>query len=97
MLESWRGVRPVIHASFCREDLLQDHAPTLRPDYQALLQEGYKPAKLRAHSDYCWNSACNEWVLEHWNWADIMTEAKMKNLASAQLYSMTEESKQMAA
>ena len=30
-------------------------------------------------------------------WADIMVEAKMKNLASAQLYSMTEESKQMAA
>jgi len=44
-----------------------------------------------------WNNAVNEWALSHWEWADIMVEAKMKNLASGQLYSMTEESKQMAA
>jgi hypothetical protein len=35
--------------------------------------------------------------LSHWEWGDIMVEAKMKNLASGQLYSMTEESKQIAA
>jgi UV DNA damage repair endonuclease len=89
--DSWRGVRPAIHYSLCREDLLQSHESTLRPDYQALLREGYKKAKLRAHSDYCWNTACNAWALSHWEWADIMVEAKMKNLASAQLYSMTQE------
>ena len=91
--DSWRGVRPVIHYSLCREDLLQSHESTLRPDYQTLLGEGYKKQKLRAHSDYCWNTACNDWALSHWEWGDIMVEAKMKNLASAQLYSMTEESK----
>jgi UV DNA damage endonuclease len=97
IIDSWRGVRPAMHYSISREDVLPGHASTLRPDYQILLGTGYKKAKLRAHSDYMWNTACNEWALSHWQWADIMVEAKMKNLASAQLYSMTEESKQMAA
>lgn len=97
IIDSWRGMRPAIHYSISREDVLQDHASTLRPDHSALLQQGYKKAKLRAHSDYCWNSASNNWALQHWQWADIMVEAKMKNLASGQLYSMTEESKQIAA
>jgi UV DNA damage repair endonuclease len=91
IIDSWRGVRPAIHYSLCREDLLQSHEATLQPDYQALLREGYKKQKLRAHSDYCWNTACNDWALSHWEWADIMVEAKMKNLASGQLYSMTQE------
>ena len=86
IIDSWRGVRPAMHYSISREDLLQDHTSTLRPDYPALLESGYKKAKLRAHSDYCWNSACNAWALRHWEWADIMVEAKMKNLASYQLY-----------
>ncbi len=97
IIDSWRGVRPVIHYSLCSETLLATHNESVRPDYQALLQEGHKAGKLRAHSDYCWNVACNEWALEPWQWADIMTEAKAKNLASGQLYSMTEESKHMAA
>jgi hypothetical protein len=41
---------------------------------------------MRAHSDYCWNTACNDWVLTFWEDFDIMVEAKMKNLASTQLY-----------
>ena len=32
-----------------------------------------------------WNNAVNDWALSHWEWADIQTEAKMKNLASTQL------------
>lgn len=86
IIDSWRGVRPAMHYSISREDLLPGHASTLRPDYQTLLGSGHKKAKLRAHSDYCWNTACNAWALRHWQWADIMVEAKMKNLASAQLY-----------
>jgi UV DNA damage endonuclease len=86
IIDSWRGVRPAMHYSISREDVLPGHASTLRPDYQVLLGTGYKKAKLRAHSDYCWNTACNAWALRHWQWADIMVEAKMKNLASAQLY-----------
>jgi len=97
IIDSWRGERPAMHYSLCREDYLQDADPSLRPNMDTLLESGYKKQKLRAHSDYCWNSACNEWALSHWQWADIMVEAKMKNLASGQLYSMTEESKQMAA
>ena len=84
--DSWRGVRPVIHYSISREDLLATHTAAERPNYAALLESGYKKAKLRAHSDYCWNTACNQWALSHWHWADIMVEAKMKNLASATLY-----------
>lgn len=93
VIDSWRGVRPAMHYSISREDVLKDFDPTVQPDMSTLLESGYKKAKLRAHSDYCWNTACNEWVLRHWDWADIMVEAKMKNLASAQLFSMTEESK----
>ena len=95
--DSWRGVRPAMHYSTSREDVLQAFDPSVRPDMATLLESGYKKQKLRAHSDYMWNDACNEWALSHWNWADIMVEAKCKNLASGQLYSITEESKQIAA
>ena len=97
IIDSWRGVRPAMHYSVSREDLLSGHSTTQRPDFAALEEQGFKKGKLRAHSDYCWNSAVNEWALSHWEWGDIMVEAKMKNLASGQLYSMTEESKQIAA
>jgi UV DNA damage repair endonuclease len=86
VIDSWRGVRPAMHYSISREDVLSGHASTLRPDYQVLLGTGYKKAKLRAHSDYCWNTACNDWALTFWDNFDIMVEAKMKNLASQQLY-----------
>jgi len=97
IIDSWRGERPAMHYSLSREDYLTDADPSVRPDMDTLLESGYKKQKLRAHSDYMWNTACNEWALSHWGWADIMVEAKMKNLATGQLYSMTEESKRMAA
>ena len=97
IIDSWRGERPTMHYSISREDYLTDASPSVRPDMDTLLESGHKKQKLRAHSDYCWNTASNEWALSHWQWADIMVEAKMKNLASGQLYSMTEESKQMVA
>ena len=96
IIDSWRGERPALHYSLCREDYLQNADPSIRPDMDTLLESGHKKQKLRAHSDYCWNTACNEWALSHWEWGDIMVEAKMKNLASGQLYSMTEESKEAA-
>ena len=82
VIDSWRGVRPVIHFSVSREDVLVDHPSDVRPDYQLLLQQGYKKAKLRAHSDYMWNTAVNEWAAGFRNDFDIMVEAKCKNLAS---------------
>lgn len=84
--ESWRGVRPVIHYSVSRENLLENHSSTQLPDFPTLLEMGYKKAKLRAHSDFVWNTAVNDWALGFNKHADIMVEAKMKNLASRQLY-----------
>ena len=88
-IDSWRGVRPTMHYSISREDYLIDHSPYDRPNYQQLLETGHKKGKLRAHSDMCWNTACNEWALSFWNDFDIMVEAKHKNLASKQLLDMT--------
>ena len=82
MIDSWRGVRPVIHYSVSREDYIIDHDPNVLPDFQTLLEQGYKKAKLRAHSDFMWNTAVNEWAGSFRDTADIMVEAKMKNLAS---------------
>ena len=85
-IDSWRGVRPVIHYSVSREDLLVNHPRHQRPDLRTLLESGHKKAKLRAHSDFFWNTAVNDWALTHWSWADIMAESKGKNLASFALY-----------
>jgi UV DNA damage repair endonuclease len=84
--DSWRGVRPVIHYSVSREDVLVGHCAATRPELEPLLAQGYKKGKLRAHSDFMWNTAVNEWALTHGEWADIMVEAKGKNLASRALY-----------
>jgi UV DNA damage repair endonuclease len=86
VIDSWRGVRPVIHYSVSREDLLGEHTLYSRPDLQVLLEQGYKKSKLRAHSDFMWNESVNKWALTHQSWADIMVEAKAKNLASFALH-----------
>ena len=85
LIDSWRGVRPVIHYSVSREDYLVGHNPNTLPDKEELLEQGFKKAKLRAHSDYMWNNAVNDWALEFWPYADIMVESKAKNLASQKL------------
>jgi UV DNA damage endonuclease len=51
-----------------------------------LLAQGYKKAKLRAHSNFYWNTAVNEWALSFTDQFDIMCESKAKNLASLALY-----------
>jgi len=82
--ESWRGVRPVIHYSVSRENVLVDHDADTLPDLAALKSAGFTSTKLRAHSDYYWNSAVNEWAASFSADADIMCEAKQKNLAVQQ-------------
>lgn len=84
--ESWRGVRPAMHYSLSREDILTGHCPNTLPDYKALLESGYKKAKLRAHSDFYWNKEANNWAISFLNKFDIMCESKGKNLASIELY-----------
>jgi UV DNA damage endonuclease len=88
IVDSWRGVRPVVHYSVSREDYLTEHARDERPAYNTLIENGYKRGKLRAHSDFYWNDAVNAWALTHTSWADIMCESKGKNLASFKLAEM---------
>jgi UV DNA damage repair endonuclease len=86
VIDSWRGVRPVIHYSVSREDVLVGHCAATRPELESLLESGYKKGKLRAHSDFYWNKSVNDWALTHSEWADMMCESKAKNLASRALY-----------
>lgn len=85
IIESWRGRRPVIHYSTSREDVLLNHNPHQLPDHKILLESGIKRQKLRAHSDFYWNKAANEWALSFLNQFDIMCESKGKNLSSFKL------------
>ena len=85
IIDSWRGVRPVIHYSSSREDLLVGHPRHQRPSLSSLMEQGYKKGKLRAHSDFYWNTALNEWALSFLDTHDIMCESKAKNLASFEL------------
>jgi UV DNA damage repair endonuclease len=91
VIDSWRGVRPTMHYSVSREDYLIDHNTSTAPDYADLLAEGYKKQKLRAHSDFYWNSATNDWALSFLNTHDIMCESKGKNLASFALHKRAKE------
>jgi UV DNA damage repair endonuclease len=85
VIDSWRGVRPTMHYSLSREDILVGHSTTSRPDMATLLVEGYKKQKMRAHSNFYWNQPANEWALSFLNTHDIMCESKAKNLASFEL------------
>jgi UV DNA damage repair endonuclease len=84
--DSWRGLRPTMHYSISREDYLVGHDTTVAPSYSQLLLDGYKKQKLRAHSDFYWNTKVSEWALSFLNTHDIMCESKGKNLASFALY-----------
>lgn len=85
VIDSWRGVRPTMHYSVSREDVLTGHSTIQLPDHAALIANGYNKQKLRAHSDYFWNDAVNDWALSFHDNFDIMCEAKGKNLASFKL------------
>ena len=82
VIDSWRGVRPTMHYSVSREDVLVDHDPKSKPDLKTLKSMGFTSAKLRAHSDMYWNDACNDWAASFLPQFDIMCESKEKNLAS---------------
>ena len=84
VIDSWRGVRPALHYSVSREDVLVGHSTTVLPNMADLLKAGYKKQKLRAHSDFYWNSAVNQWASGFAKDFDIQCESKCKNLASEQ-------------
>ncbi len=81
VIESWRGVRPTMHYSLSREDVLVDHCSNTLPDFKQLKAMGFTSTKLRAHSDYYWNRASNQWAKSFNDKFDIMLEAKQKNLS----------------
>lgn len=82
--DSWRGVRPVIHYSLSREDIMPEHSRHVQPDLNELLSNKFTKAKLRAHSDFYWNRASNLWAKSFLDDFDIMLESKEKNLARDQ-------------
>ena len=87
IVDSWRGVRPVIHYSYSRnEHLPDDFTHNEFPNLEKLLESGHKKSKLRAHSDFYPNETVNAWALSFLETADIMAESKGKNLASFALY-----------
>ena len=87
VLDSWRGVRPTMHYSVSREDVLAGADADSLPCMSTLLAAGYKKQKLRAHSDFYWNHAANQWALSFRDKFDIMAESKGKNLAVMELLS----------
>ena len=84
--DSWKDIRPTMHYSVSREDILVDHCSNTLPDHITLMLK-YKKQKLRAHSDFYWNHAVNDYALEFTDNFDIMCESKAKNLASTLLCS----------
>jgi hypothetical protein len=68
---------------------LAGHSCDRLPDFKTLIEQGHKKQKLRAHSDFYWNSEVNKWALSFWDQFDIMAESKGKNLASFKLHSLT--------
>ena len=86
VVDSWRNVRPTLHYSVSREDVLGEHDRSVAPNHGALIESGHSKQKLRAHSDYYWNDAVNDWALTFLDKFDMMCESKAKNLASFKLY-----------
>ena len=85
VIDSWRGNRPTMHYSVSRDDVLTGHSRSCRPALIPLIESGHNKQKLRAHSDFYWNDAVNDWALTFLDNFDIMCESKAKNLASFKL------------
>ena len=86
VVDSWRGVRPVLHYSMPKAEYVAAHLDNEGlPDYNAAIAAGVKRASLRAHSDFYWCQAANDWAATFLPTFDIQAEAKAKNLASRAL------------
>lgn len=82
IIDSWRGIRPVMHYSYSKSEFLTNHKTNGRPNYFRL---GMSDSLLRQHSDDYPNEHSNRWALSFLSDFDIMCEAKLKNLARDQL------------
>jgi len=90
IIESWRGVRPVLHYSIAQEGVIPERG---FPNQEEL---AVSKVKLRAHADYYFNQDLNDWALS-FNQFDIMCEVKMKNLARDRLYAYALDNKLLVA
>lgn len=97
VIDSWRGLRPTLHYSVSRENVLANHDRNTRPDRNILFESGHKKQQLRAHSDTYWNQAVNEWAAGFTHDFDVMCEAKAKNLASFEFAKFVESIEQTQA
>lgn len=86
VMDSWKGIRPLMHYSTTHEDVLKHHDKNSKPDLKQLKKNGLKLKDLRKHSEFYWNTACNEWAKSFLGQFDIECEAKGKNLASIKLF-----------
>ena len=86
IIDSWRGVRPVMHYSQPQERL-QDlgFSPETKLEMDELLKVVPK-RELYGHSARMWNHWTNGYVTEFLDRFDVMFEAKDKNLAAAEFY-----------
>ena len=85
IIDSWRGVRPVMHYSQPREVLKDKVDANKLLDRDWLFANGENKATIRAHSDFYWHHKTNEWVRPFGELFDIQCESKAKNLASTLL------------
>jgi UV DNA damage repair endonuclease len=86
IIDSWRGVRPVMHYSQPPETLqAQGFDPQQKLEMDELLNVVNK-RDLYLHSDRMWNDWTNAYALQFLPRFDIMFEAKDKNLAVEAFY-----------
>ena len=83
--DSWSS-RPTLHYSCPSEAIFYPEADFL-PDHASLV-EGHGSQALRAHSNQFKNLHLNKWALSFEDKFDIMCEAKSKNSAQLQLYTV---------
>ena len=86
IIDSWRGVRPVMHYSQPQERLQElGFTAEQKLEIPALL-EVLPKRELYGHSARMWNRWTNEYALQFSPRFDIMFEAKEKNLAALEFY-----------
>lgn len=94
IIESWRGIRPVMHYSQSVEELSNLGQSEIEHfDFNLLINKIGNRKDLFKHSNMLWNKKTNEYAKEFLSKFDIMVEAKFKNIASIDFYDFVKEYK----
>ncbi|MDF2490316.1 MAG: damage repair endonuclease UvdE [Pseudomonas sp.] len=86
IIDSWRGVRPVMHFSQPPESLMDAGFTAQQKLEMPALLEKVNKRDLYLHSARMWNDWTNRYALQFLDRFDIMFEAKDKNLATLEFY-----------